>query len=240
MDNDLMHKLLKAQINAFGQAEISVTGVSMNPNLFEGNRITVSSCENYISGDILVFKYKQDELLVHRLIYIKEEKYFCKGDNSFRLEDITKDQIIGKVILVDGNKLVPCTDRILQFSYLVNREFVKCRYDTAKTKQSDIYQLYQKVILGKEDDIMIYKKNETMDYIQSDETSLAVFDPDTGDTHFFDETGMDILDLLSEPRDLDSLLEKLCEIYSVTKEEIRADVEEFLADAVSKKVVEEI
>ena len=155
------------------------------------------------------------------------------------MEDITKEQIVGKVVLVNGNKLAPCTDRILQISYLVNREFVKCRYDTAKTKQSDIYRLYKKTILQKEDDIMIYKKNETMDYIQSDETSLAVFDPDTGDTHFFDETGIDILDLLSEPRDLDSLLEKLCEIYSVTKEDIQADVEEFLADAVSKKVVEE-
>ena len=239
MNNGLMYKLLIAQMKTFGKAEVSVIGVSMNPNLFEGDLITVSSCEEYIPGDILIFNYKQEGLLVHRLLHVKEEKYFCKGDNSFRLEDITKDQIIGKVILVDGNKLVPCTDRILQFSYLVNREFVKCRYDTAKTKQSDIYQLYQKVILGKEDDIMIYKKNETMDYIQSDETSLAVFDPDTGDTHFFDETGIDILDLLSEPRDLDSLLEKLCEIYSVTKEDIQADVEEFLADAVSKKVVEE-
>lgn len=240
MNNDLMYKLLKAQIKASGQAEISVVGVSMNPNLFDGDRITVSPCENYIPGDILIFNYKQEGLLVHRLLYSKDEKYFCKGDNSFRLEDITKEQIVGKVVLVNGNKLAPCTDRILQISYLVNREFVKCRYDTAKTKQSDIYRLYKKTILQKEDDIMIYKKNETMDYIQSDETSLAVFDPDTGDTHFFDETGMDILDLLSEPRDLDSLLEKLCEIYSVTKEEIRADVEEFLADAVSKKVVEEI
>lgn len=240
MNNDLMYKLLKVQIKASGQAEISVDGVSMNPNLFEGDLITVSSCEEYTPGDILIFNYKQEGLLVHRLLFIKEEKYFCKGDNAFRLEDITKEQIVGKVILVNGNELASCTNRLLQFSYLVNREFVKRRYDIGKTKQSDIYQLYKKAILQKEDDIMIYKKNENMDYIQSDETSLAVFDPDTGDTHFFDETGIDILNLLSEPRDLDSLLEKLCEIYSVTKDEIRTDVEEFLADTVSKKVVVEI
>jgi PqqD family protein of HPr-rel-A system len=240
MNNDLMYKLLKARIKVFEQAEISVAGVSMNPNLFDGDRITVSPCKNYVPGDILIFNYKQEGILVHRLLYIKGEKYFCKGDNSFRLEDINKEQIVGKVILANGNKPAPCTDRLLEFSYLVNREFVKCRYDTQKTKQSDIYQLYKKAILQKEDDIMIYKRNETMDYIQSDKTSLAVFDPDTGDTHFFDETGIDILNLLSEPRDFDSLLEKLCEIYSVTKDEIRTDVEEFLAETVSKKVVEEI
>ena len=85
---------------------------------------------------------------------------------------------------------------------------------------------------------MIYKKNENMDYIQTDETSLAVFDPETGDTHFFDETGIDILNILSEPCDLELLLSKLCEIYDVTADEIRADIEEFLAETVEKKVVE--
>ena len=39
---------------------------------------------------------------------------------------------------------------------------------------------------------MTYQKNKEMDYIFSDETSLAVFDSESGDTHFFDETGIDI------------------------------------------------
>ncbi len=85
---------------------------------------------------------------------------------------------------------------------------------------------------------MVYKKNENMDYIQSDETSLAVFDPDTGDTHFFDENGIDILNILSEPCDLDTLLSKLCAIYDVTPDAIKTDVEEFLSDTTQKKVVE--
>ena len=77
-----------------------------------------------------------------------------------------------------------------------------------------------------------------MDYIQTDETSLAVFDPETGDTHFFDETGIDILNILSEPCDLDMLLSKLCEIYDVAPDDIHEDVEEFLSETVEKKVVE--
>ncbi len=77
-----------------------------------------------------------------------------------------------------------------------------------------------------------------MDFIQTDdETSLAVFDPESGDTHFFDETGIGILNILTEPCTIEYLLKKLCETYDVTPDDIRLDVEEFLADTVSKKVV---
>ena len=85
---------------------------------------------------------------------------------------------------------------------------------------------------------MKYKKNESMDYIPSDETSLAVFDPETGDTHFFDETSIDILNAIDDPCDMETLLARLCEIYDATPDDIRADVEEFLTDCVAKKVIE--
>ena len=84
---------------------------------------------------------------------------------------------------------------------------------------------------------MLYHKNTNMDYIPSDETSLAVFDPDTGDTHFFDETGIDILSCLENPCNLETLLERLCDIYDATPDDIREDVIEFLDDVVAKKVV---
>lgn len=60
---------------------------------------------------------------------------------------------------------------------------------------------------------MKYVKNTKMDFIQTDDTSLTVYDPESGDTHFFDETGTDILSFLSEPCGLEELLEKLCGVY---------------------------
>ena len=84
---------------------------------------------------------------------------------------------------------------------------------------------------------MTYQKNKAMEYISADETSLAVFDPTSGDTHIFDETGVDILNCLDEPITLENLLEKLCEVYDVTPSDIRSDVEEFLAECIAKKVV---
>lgn len=242
MDNALMQRLLAAQLRARGQAEITVTGVSMNPTLYEGDRITLSARSDYEPGDILVFTYKHGELLVHRLLDKQDGRYICKGDNAFRLEDITLEQIFGKVAFVtrDGEPYSPeiWRRRPLLLSLMVGRAFVRCRYDLDKVRATGIYRLYERIILRKEEIDMLYKKNESMDYIPTDDTSLAVFDPDSGDTHFFDETGVDILNLLSEPRDLEGLLAALCGVYAATPEEIRPDVEAFLEDCVSKKVVE--
>lgn len=85
---------------------------------------------------------------------------------------------------------------------------------------------------------MNYKKNSKLDYMLLDEISLAAFNPETKNTYFFDETGIDILNALEEPCDIDTLLSKLCQMYAVTPTEIRFDVEEFLTDAIAKGVVE--
>ncbi len=69
---------------------LSVAGNSMLPILHAGDSILVCRKDIYEEGDILVFFYKQNELLVHRLLKIKNGRYFCKGDNAFRLEDNTK------------------------------------------------------------------------------------------------------------------------------------------------------
>lgn len=238
MNNALMNKLLFVQTNAGKEVDISVVGTSMHPTLYENDEVTVKKFDDYVVGDILVFTYKSGELLVHRLLKKEKDKYFCKGDNTFRLEDITKEQIAGKVIRLNGQPIVPCSQLLISLSYLVNRTFVRCGYDTQKVKSTPIYKHYQRIILEKEEKTMIYKKNGAMDYIQTDETSLAVFDPETGDTHFFNETGIDILNILSEPCDLEKILQKLCEIYDVTAGEIKSDVEDFLAETTRKKVVE--
>lgn len=236
MDRQLAAKLLPLIIKAKGEAEISVTGVSMNPTLFDGDKIKIEKNEKYFPGDILVFTYMNEELLVHRLLKISG-RYFCKGDNSFRLEDIPTENIIGKVTAVNGNPINVWQKWKVNLSYAVNQSFKKSKYDIEKTLQTDIYKLYSALIFRKEEKMM-YKKTEKMDFILSDETSLAVFDPDSGNTYFFDETGIDILNALDEPCEINELLEKLCEIYSVKPSEIKEDVEEFLADTVVKGVVE--
>ena len=209
----------------------------MEPTLIEGDLITIIKSDNYTIGDILVFDYKNEGLLVHRLLKTSN-RYFCKGDNSFRLEDMPAENIIGKVTAVNGVPIAVWQKWKMDLSYAVNRSFVKSKYDITNTMQTDIYKLYSALILGKEENKMNYKKTDKMDFILSDETSLAVFDPESNNTYFFDETGIDILNCLDIPCNIEMLLDMLCNIYSASPEDIRADVEEFLADTVTKGIVE--
>lgn len=232
-----LYNILRAQLASGRDVDISVVGVSMQPTLYEGDVVTIHRPEAYKIGDILVFRYKNDELLIHRLLRIKGGRYFCKGDNAFRLEDVGYEQLFGKVIKSNGRELTPATKQQIELSYMVNRAFQKSGYQTSETKESGIYRFYKKYINKDEDLTMTYQKNKEMDYILADETSLAVFDAESGDTHFFDETGIDILNCLESPLTFEELLHELCEIYDTTPSDIRSDVEEFLTECIVKKVI---
>ena len=232
-----LYNILRSQLNSNRDTDITVTGVSMEPLLREGDVVTIRRAESYEMGDILVFCYKNNELLIHRLLRIKDQRYFCKGDNAFRLEDILYEQIFGKVVKINGEDLPSVTTQQIELSYMVNRAFRKNGYQVDETKKSGIYRFYQKYINKEENLTVTYQKNKDMDYISADETSLAVFDAESGDTHFFDETGVDILNCLEMPITMEDLLVKLCEIYDASPQDIRADVEEFIAECIVKKVV---
>lgn len=123
---------------------LTVAGISMLPILHEGDTISVCSKETYEIGDILVFFYKQNELLVHRLLKIEKGRYFCKGDNAFRLEDISAEQILGAVLLENDKHK---TEEFINDSYRINRIFRNCKYNTELTRQEAEYQLYRKKYL---------------------------------------------------------------------------------------------
>lgn len=237
MEVDRLHTLLPLLLRAKGQADITVRGTSMEPALTAGDRITVTVCPTYNIGDIVVFAYKDDPLVVHRVLTVENGRFFCKGDNALRLEDIDPAQILGRVTAINGVPPAPWEPWKIASSLAVHRLFHRLGYNRDAIRSTALYRAYNHLILQKETTIMRYQKNPNMDYIQPDETSLAAFDPESGTTYFFDETATDILSLLNEPRELETLLEELCKIYAATPDDIRADVEEFLTDTVEKKVV---
>lgn len=239
MDNALLTKILFSSLHAGREMNVTVSGVSMNPTMFEGDRVTVRRIESYTVGDVLVFRYK-GELLIHRLLKVENGRFFCKGDNALRIEDLPPEDVAGKVIQLNGKPLLFLPAPLVTLSYQIGRYFRKNGFNIEKTKESGIYRFYHQILWKDEEQTMNYKKNENMDHIPADETSLAVFDPESGDTHFFDETGIDILNCLDEPCNLETLLNRICEIYDSTQDDIRADVLEFLTDCISKKVIEVI
>lgn len=76
-----------------------------------------------------------------------------------------------------------------------------------------------------------------MEFLEIDDDNLAVYDNESGDTHYIDATGKSILEILECDTPEDNLISKLCAMYDVTAVEITDDVHVFLNELVSKKVV---
>ena len=84
---------------------------------------------------------------------------------------------------------------------------------------------------------MTIKKNVIMEFIQIGENELTVFDPQTGDTHFLDETGSVILSCLDTATPIEELIQKLSAKYQAEPGIIEADVKEFVNDLLEKEIV---
>lgn len=124
---------------------ITVNGVSMEPTLHKGDSITIEKCVDYQIGDIIVFKYKHNELLVHRIVK-KDDRLYCKGDNAFRLEDIASDQIAGKVVQINRQPIRNWPLSLIDLSLKVGLVFRKQHYNIEAAKKTDIYKQYSEAI----------------------------------------------------------------------------------------------
>lgn len=122
-------KIMAKKLEKNEPVTISLHGTSMYPALKENDLITIISCENYKVGDILVFLYKENELLAHRLLKIENDIYYCKGDNAFRIEDIKRSQILGCIVSIKRGLYAFSPNcgsaEFIKMSYMVGREFRK-------------------------------------------------------------------------------------------------------------------
>ena len=76
---------------------ITIIDSSMNPTLYSGNQIKIVPSNTYKKGDIVVFR-RENHLVIHRIVYIKKDRIYFKGDNNYYLdEDSSMNKIIGKV-----------------------------------------------------------------------------------------------------------------------------------------------
>jgi len=148
MEINITLKILKQRLDRGLSAEIHVQGDSMHPILYEHDKIGLVKSDIYCVGDVLVFQYAQHEFLVHRLLLMRDCKYYCKGDNSFRLEEVESANIFGKVVSICRNgvsaPLPDVCDVFINHSLQVNHEFQRYRNNYAKTTDTEIYKRYYK------------------------------------------------------------------------------------------------
>jgi signal peptidase I len=133
-----MCSILKHKIESAASCQITVGGNSMLPVLHNGDVITIRKEDKYEIGDVLIFKYGEEGILVHRLLKTKDKKYYCKGDNCYRLEEIDKTDIFGKVIGLPDVDI-----DFINLSLAVNTEFAKNYNDFYKTIATDVYKKYK-------------------------------------------------------------------------------------------------
>lgn len=84
---------------------------------------------------------------------------------------------------------------------------------------------------------MINKRNPEMEFIETDETGLVVFDPATGDTCVLDDIGASIFRAMGEGASLEEIVEKLSHEFNAPIEEIQNDVAEFLEQLTEQGIV---
>lgn len=145
MTKDNQEKVLKFMLEKTGQAIIKVRGISMLPTLSEGDDLKIENSAKYDAGDILVYNYNGEGLLVHRLLR-EDSVLVCKGDNAFRFEKISRDEVIGKVTFINEKKAKKWEAWKISFSFEVGKSFSKLK-DLECVKNSLLYSLYATLVL---------------------------------------------------------------------------------------------
>jgi len=132
------------------EVTVSVGGSSMFPVFQEGDFAVIQRKEAYGIGDILLFPYREEGLLLHRLIATDGENCCCKGDNSFRVEVVQRDSIWGSACyrLNKGKReALRCPDGLPEASLAVNRFLKENGYSRDKLFRSELYRQYREKYL---------------------------------------------------------------------------------------------
>jgi len=216
MNEIIIRKILTKKRDSNNEIKLNVSGVSMKPVFYEHDVITITPQEEYEIGDILVFTYNSGTVLTHRLLDIQGDTYICKGDNAFRVELITKDQIIGNVSTLERNgAVIPFRyfgKHSVALSMAVHREFLRQQRDMKKTKLTDIYKLGKKI---EKEEPIVFQKSSSCNTAKGGEEQF-------------------IIDSLNEPLDIQSICEKLYNIRSISQE----DAEDLLVYMIEQKLIE--
>lgn len=93
----------KEYVNIFGYSIFSTATGSMSPTIEKGDIVFVKIGEQTKEKDIITYK-KDNEFITHRIVKIEGENIIARGDNNNTDDEaITKDMILGKVVLVIKN-----------------------------------------------------------------------------------------------------------------------------------------
>ena len=123
-----------------------ISGHSMAPLIKNGDRVYVIETKKYDLGDIILFE-NNNKLICHRIIKIKDDYYFCKGDNWNNIDIINKKEIHGKVFMISSlgkkielSQLEINKEKISKYSLMLYKLSLIEKLDMNKIRNTEIYK----------------------------------------------------------------------------------------------------
>lgn len=176
----------------------------MYPTLKDGDLVTIKAFPHYLPGDIIIFPYQSQKLIIHRFLFIKNNHCYCKGDNAFGTEIIPHDIIIGKAISNNSSPILSWDIWKIYFSSIIGDFFQKTHCNISYVQNSDIYQLYKKIILDNcFSGILFFSTHNAIEYFHTSNTIL-----------------IHMLQILKTPTTLNNLLLELYKLYPQNQKNI--------------------
>ena len=175
-NNKIYNYIFKESIKSGNIESIKIIGFSMEPSLNQNDIISVKDFDNYSLGDIILFDFENEGILVHRIIDIDKSNVFCKGDNAFRIECISKEQVLGKVIKVNNMEIGKCEIEYVYLSKKIGDIFKQSKCSKDITQQTGIYRFYKQYLNNKFDNSLTYYLNPTVTLDLHNKTVSAVLD----------------------------------------------------------------
>ena len=73
-------------------------GVSMLPLLYEdSDQVKIEPSNEYHKYDVVLY-IRNNQYVLHRIFKIKRNVYYIVGDNSYQIDKVLKEDILGKMI----------------------------------------------------------------------------------------------------------------------------------------------
>ncbi len=98
MSDIARHTTIAEELKNGNTVTFFTVGNSMYPLLMEREtHATVAPIDSIRKGDILLYIRSDGDYVLHRLIKANKDHCYMRGDNTYGLECIRTDQVIGKV-----------------------------------------------------------------------------------------------------------------------------------------------
>ena len=104
-------------------------GDSMLPFLRGGtDKVIISKDKTINKYDVVLYKNNENKNVLHRVIDIKDNNYYLRGDNTIVTETICKDDILGVLVgYYHINEYVDINDEINYKAYLKSKRSLPLR-----------------------------------------------------------------------------------------------------------------